>query len=102
MKHLFILHRRPLRESRLLLDIWSREDGRQQMVIRERPETIYEPGQTYRADWRDAEEWPEAFAFHCETVRHFNGDALACLLYLNELIVNLVPRQERQSQLFDY
>lgn len=106
----YVLHRRPWRESSLLIDCLSRTHGRIGLVAR--------GGRSDRSPWRGLVEpfMPLSIAFSQKgemgTVRDiealgdrvmFNGDALMCGLYANELLLSLIDRQEAVPELFaDY
>lgn len=103
----FVLHRRPWRESSLLLELFTLEQGRIGVVVRGaaskrtpwrnclqgfRPLRVFLSGRGELATLTHAEEtqaWPP-----------LTGERLYCGLYLNELVVRLLPRQDPQPELF--
>ena len=105
----YVLHRRPWRESSLLIDCFSRTHGRIGLVAR--------GGRSDRSPWRGLVEpfMPLSIRFvqkgEMGTVRDIealgdrvmlNGEALMCGLYANELLLSLIDRQEAVPELFDH
>ncbi len=105
----FILHSYPFRETSLLLEVFSRNHGRLPVVARgaRRPRSLlrgllmgFQPlhlswfgkGEVrtlHNAEWQGGQ--PQ-----------LQGTALLCGLYLNELLINLMAREDAHEQLFDY
>lgn len=105
----FVLHTYPYRETSLVLEVLSRQHGRVALVARgaRRPRSTlrgllmgFQPlalswfgkGELrtlHRAEWIGGQ--PQ-----------LQGKALLCGFYLNELLLNLVGRDDPHEQLFDY
>lgn len=105
----FVLHSYPYRETSLVLEVFSRQHGRVAMVARgaRRPRSAlrgllmgFQPlllswfGKSelrtlHRAEWQGGQ--PQ-----------LQGTALLCGFYLNELLLNLMVRDDPHEQLFDY
>lgn len=105
----FVLHSHPYRETSLLLDVYSRAHGRLAIVARgaRRPRSAlrgvlmsFQPlllswfgkGEVrtlHSADWQGGQPY-------------LQGTALMCGFYLNELLINLLARDDAHEQLFDY
>ena len=105
----FVLHSYPYRETSLLLEVFSRNHGRVALVARgaRRPRSAlrgllmgFQPlllswfgkGELrtlHRAEWQGGQ--PQ-----------LQGMALLCGFYLNELLLNLVARDDSHERLFDY
>jgi DNA repair protein RecO (recombination protein O) len=105
----FVLHSYPFRETSLLLEVFSREHGRLAVVARgaRRPRSVlrgvllgFQPLQLawfgkgevrtlHAAEWQGGQP-------------HLQGTALMCGFYLNELLLNLMARDDPHEQLFDY
>jgi DNA repair protein RecO (recombination protein O) len=105
----FILHSYPFRETSLLLEVFSRNHGRLAMVARgaRRPRSAlrgllmgFQPLQLswfgkgevrtlHGAEWQGGQ--PQ-----------LQGTALLCGFYLNELLINLMARDDAHEQVFDY
>lgn len=104
----FILHSRAYRETSLLLDCLTRDHGRVGLVARgvrrERtriPRALLQPLTPVRLGWNGRGEL--ATLSHVEAVAagfDLQGDALLCALYLNELVLRLVPRADPHPALF--
>ncbi|MDE2309807.1 MAG: DNA repair protein RecO [Betaproteobacteria bacterium] len=105
----FVLHSYPYRETSLVLEVFSRQHGRVALVARgaRRPRSAlrgllmgFQPlllswfgkGELrtlHRAEWQGGQ--PQ-----------LQGTALLCGFYLNELLLNLMARDDAHEQLFDY
>ena len=105
----FVLHSYPFRETSLILDVFSRRHGRMAMVARgaRRPRSVlrgvlmnFQPlllswfgkGEVrtlHSAEWQGGQPY-------------LQGTALMCGFYLNELLLNLLARDDPHQQLFDY
>jgi len=105
----FVLHSYPFRETSLILDVFSRRHGRMAIVARgaRRPRSIlrgvlmnFQPlllswfgkGEVrtlHSAEWQGGQPY-------------LQGTALMCGFYLNELLLNLLARDDPHEQLFDY
>ena len=105
----FVLHSYPYRETSLILEVLSRQHGRVALMARgaRRPRSAlrgllmgFQPltlswfgkGELrtlHRAEWQGGQ--PQ-----------LQGQALLCGFYLNELLLNLMVRDDPHAQLFDY
>ncbi len=105
----FVLHSYPFRETSLILDVFSRRHGRLSVMARgaRRPRSglrgvlmNFQPlllswfgkGEVrtlHSAEWQGGQPW-------------LQGTALMCGFYLNELLLNLLARDDPHEQLFDY
>jgi len=105
----FVIHSYPFRETSLILDVFSRRHGRLAIVARgaRRPRSAlrgvllnFQPlllswfgkGEVrtlHSAEWQGGQPY-------------LQGTALMCGFYLNELLLNLLARDDPHDQLFDY
>ena len=105
----FVLHSYPFRETSLIIDVFSRQHGRLPIVARgaRRPTSSmrgvlmnFQPLQLswfgkgevrtlHRAEWQGGQPY-------------LQGTALMCGFYLNELLLNLLARDDPHEHLFDY
>ncbi|OGS81591.1 MAG: DNA repair protein RecO [Gallionellales bacterium GWA2_55_18] len=105
----FVLHSYPFRETSLILDVFSRRHGRLPIMARgaRRPRSVlrgvllnFQPLQLswfgkgevrtlHNAEWQGGQPY-------------LQGTALMCGFYLNELLLNLLARDDPHEQLFDY
>ena len=105
----FVLHSYPFRETSLILDVFSRKHGRLPVMARgaRRPKSAlrgmlmnFQPlllswfgkGEVrtlHSAEWQGGQPY-------------LQGTALMCGFYLNELLLNLLARDDPHEQLFDY
>ncbi|MES1944357.1 DNA repair protein RecO [Salinisphaera sp. PC39] len=103
----FVLHRRPYRDSSLLLEVFSREHGRQGLVARgaRRPKGrwrgLLEPLQRLRLSWSGRGELGTLTAAEPEARRAIAGDGLYAGYYAGELILRLTARADPHPELFD-
>jgi DNA repair protein RecO (recombination protein O) len=105
----FILHSYPFRETSLLLEIFSRNHGRLAVVARgaRRPRSalrgLLMGFQPLQLSWFGKGEVRTLHSAEWEGGQPLlQGTALLCGFYLNELLVNLMARDDAHEQLFDY
>src|SRR5690554_5523172 len=100
MQQLVVLHFQPIAEQDWLLDTFSLEQGRQKLMLK-RPE--YEPDLfiAYQGDWFKKKDWPTIKAWQLSNAWRLEGTELYCGLYLNELLVSLLPFSESLPTLFE-
>lgn len=105
----FVLHSHPFRETSLLLDVYSRHHGRLAIVAR----GARRPGSALRGvlmnfqplllSWFGKGEVRTLHAAQWQGGQpYLQGTALMCGFYLNELLINLLARDDAHEQLFDY
>ena len=105
----FVLHSYPFRETSLIIEAFSRSHGRLAIVARgaRRPKSVlrgvlmnFQPlllswfgkGEVrtlHSAEWQGGQPY-------------LQGTALMCGFYLNELLINMLARDDPHGQLFDY
>ncbi|MEI7455103.1 MAG: DNA repair protein RecO [Nitrosomonadales bacterium] len=105
----FVLHSHPFRETSLLLDVYSREYGRLAIVARgaRRPRSalrgVLMSFQPLRLSWFGKGEVRTLHSAEWQGGQpYLQGTALMCGFYLNELLINLLARDDAHEQLFDY
>lgn len=104
----FVLHRRPFRESSALVDLLTRDFGRVAGVLRgaRRARCAHgiEPFGEIAVDWRGRGELATILRVEpAAPAARLAGDALFAGLYVNELLVKTLAREEPVSALFrDY
>ena len=105
----FVLHSHPFRETSLLLDVYSREYGRLAIVARgaRRPRSalrgVLMSFQPLRLSWFGKGEVRTLHSAEWQGGQpYLQGRALMCGFYLNELLINLLARDDAHEQLFDY
>lgn len=105
----YILHARAWRETSLLLEAFSRDHGRVGLVARgvrgaraRLSRALLEPMQALRLDWGGRGELQTlASAEPAGAALALRGDALLSALYVNELLVRLIARNDPHPRLFD-
>ena len=105
----FVLHSHPFRETSLILDVFSRDHGRLAIVARgaRRPRSalrgLLMGFQPLELSWFGK---GEVRTLHSAEwlggQPQLGGTALLCGFYLNELLLNLMARDDPHEQLFDY
>lgn len=105
----FVLHSHPFRETSLLLDVYSRHHGRLAIVARgaRRPRSalrgVLMNFQPLRLSWFGKGEVRTLHSAEWQGGQpYLQGTALMCGFYLNELMINLLARDDAHEQLFDY
>jgi DNA repair protein RecO (recombination protein O) len=105
----FVLHSYPYRESSLILEAFSREHGRVALVARgaRRPRSalrgLLMGFQPLTLSWFGKQELRTLHGAEWQGGQpQLAGTALLCGLYLNELLLNLMVRDDPHERLFDY
>ncbi len=105
----FILHSYPFRETSLLLEVFSRNHGRLALVARgaRRPRSqlrgLLMGFQPLHLSWFGKGEVRTLHSAEWQGGQpQLQGTALLCGFYLNELLINLMARDDAHEQLFDY
>jgi DNA repair protein RecO (recombination protein O) len=105
----FVLHSYPFRETSLLVEIFSREHGRVPLVARgaRRPKSavrgLLMNFQPLALSWFGKHEVRTLHSAEWQGGQPLlQGTALLCGFYLNELLLNLMVRDDPHEQLFDY
>lgn len=105
----FVLHSHPFRETSLLLDVYSREHGRLAIVARgaRRPRSalrgVLMNFQPLLLSWFGKGEVRTLHSAEWQGGQpYLQGTALMCGFYLNELLINLLARDDAHPLLFDY
>lgn len=105
----YVLHARAWRETSLLLEVFSHDFGRVGLVARgvrgarsRLPRALLEPLQSLRMGWTGRGELQTLTAVDAVGVPAvLRGDALLSGLYVNELVVRMVPRNDPHPRLFE-
>src|SRR5512135_2560122 len=105
----FVLHSYPFRETSLLLEVFSREHGRLPVVARgaRRPRSalrgLLMGFQPLELSWFGKHELRTLHSAEWQGGQpQLQGRALLCGFYLNELLLNLMARDDPHEALFDY
>jgi DNA repair protein RecO (recombination protein O) len=105
----FVLHSYPFRETSLILDVFSRQHGRLPIMARgaRRPKSslrgVLMNFQPLLLSWFGKGEVRTLHSAEWQGGQpYLQGTALMCGFYLNELLLNLLARDDPHEQLFDY
>ena len=105
----FVLHSYPFRETSLILDVFSRQHGRLPIMARgaRRPRSalrgVLMNFQPLQLSWFGKGEVRTLHSAEWQGGQpYLQGTALMCGFYLNELLLNLLVRDDPHEQLFDY
>ncbi len=105
----FVLHSYPFRETSLILDVFSRIHGRLAIVARgaRRPKSnlrgLLMNFQPVLLSWFGKGEVRTLHSAQWQGGQpYLQGTALMCGFYLNELMINMLARDDAHEQLFDY
>lgn len=105
----FVLHSYPFRETSLILDVFSRRHGRLAIVARgaRRPRSalrgVLMNFQPLLLSWFGKGEVRTLHGAEWQGGQpYLQGTALMCGFYLNELLLNLLARDDPHEHLFDY
>lgn len=104
----FVLHARAWRETSLLLEVLSRDFGRVGLVARgvrsarsRTPRALLQPLAPLSLGWSGQGELATLTAAESAGAPFtLAGEALLCGLYLNELVIRLLPRNDPHPDLF--
>jgi DNA repair protein RecO (recombination protein O) len=103
----FILHRKPYRDTSLLLEVFSRDHGRIGLVARGAQgkrstlKALLQPFQPLLLSWSGRGELQTLTAAEADGVLlQLNGEALLSGFYLNEILMRLLHRHDPHSQLY--
>lgn len=104
----FVLHRWPYKETSLLVEALTREDGRVAMVARgaKRPRSelhgVLQAFQPVSVSWSGSGELKTLLRAEWRGgLPLLSGSSLLCGFYLNELLIKLLPREDPHPRLFD-
>lgn len=105
----FVIHSYPFRETSLIIDVFSRRHGRLPIVARgaRRPRSalrgVLMNFQPLLLSWFGKGEVRTLHSAEWQGGQpYLQGTALMCGFYLNELLLNLLARDDPHDQLFDY
>lgn len=103
----FVLHTRPFRETSLIVDVFSRDYGRVALLARgaRRPRSavrgVLMAFQPLELGWAGRGEVQTLMKAEWQGgLPLLSGHALFCGYYLNELLLNLLPREDAHEGLF--
>jgi DNA repair protein RecO (recombination protein O) len=103
----YLLHRKPFRDTSLLLELFTRDHGRVGLVARgargqrSKLKGVLQPYQALLVSWSGRGELPTLTGAENQGAGVFlQGDALISGFYLNELLLRLLARHDPHPHLF--
>jgi DNA repair protein RecO (recombination protein O) len=103
----YLLHRKPFRDSSMLLEVFTPDHGRVGLVARgargsrSKLKGVLQPYQLLLISWSGRGELPTLTTAECQDGGVFlQGDALISGFYLNELLLRLLARHDPHPHLF--
>ena len=103
----YLLHRKPFRDTSLLLELFTRDHGRMGVVAkgargpRSKLKGILQPYQLLLVSWSGRGDLPTLIGAELQGGTPFiQGNALISGFYLNELLMRLLARHDPHPQLF--
>ena len=105
LREAFVLHLRPWRETSLIVELLTEELGRIAVIARgqrraRRGSAPVQPFTLLQVAWRGRGELPTATSMEIERSHRLLGDALYAGLYVNELIMRLLQREDPHPEVF--
>jgi len=104
----YILHYRPYRETSMLLDVFSRDHGRVDLVAkgakqkRNSMSLLLQPYQRLLMSWSGTSELMTLNKVETDRPAHIlERDRLISAFYINELVIRLLHQHEAHPELFD-
>lgn len=104
----FVLHQRPYRETSLLVDVFTEPQGRISLIARgvrqkrKRQQNFPQLFQPFLLSWYGQSDLVSLSQFEVYQAPYsLKGNACLCGLYLNELLVRLLPIHEPEQAIFD-
>lgn len=104
----YVLHQRPYRETSLILDIFSLEYGRVDLIAKGVKRSkkgwvnILQPAKKMELAWSARSEMGTLTAAETsETSPDIHGRGLLTVFYINELLIRMLHKHEPHSELFD-
>jgi len=104
----FVLHTRPYRETSLLLELFTRDEGRVGLIakgVRKAKSTqraLLQPFTPLRVSWSMKGELGTLTAVERDGISiEMRGSAIACGFYMNELLSRLLERHDPHPALFE-
>ncbi|VAW87186.1 DNA recombination and repair protein RecO [hydrothermal vent metagenome] len=107
LQHAYILHRRVYRDTSLIVELLSRDFGRISAVARgarrSRNNALLQPFQPVLCSWFGRGElYTLGNIEPADVYQKINGQHVLSGLYLNELLMRLLPKEEPIGKLYDY
>jgi len=107
LQHAYILHRRAYKDTSLIVELWTREFGRLSAVARgarrSRNNALIQPFQPIFCSWFGRGElFTLGKVEPAGVYQKINGHFVLSGLYLNELLMRLVPKEEQLDELYRY
>ena len=106
-QQVYVLHTYPFKETSLIVEIFSKEFGRVSLVAKgaRRPKSalrgMLQSFQALEASWSGIGELKTLHGIEwCDQYLSMEGNSLICGFYLNELLLRLLPKEDKYESLF--
>ena len=104
----YVLHTYPFKETSLIVEIFSKAFGRISLIAKgaRRPKSalrgMLQSFQALEASWSGGGELKTLHGIDwCKKYLPMEGDSLVCGFYLNELLLRLLPKEDKYESLFN-
>ena len=105
-QRVFVLHTYPFKVTSLIVEIFSKEFGRVSLVAKgaRRPKSalrgMLQSFQALEASWSGVGELKTLYGIEwCDQYLPMEGNSLICGFYLNELLLRLLPKEDKYLSL---
>ena len=106
-QQVYVLHTYPFKETSLIVEIFSKEFGRISLIAKgaRRPKSalrgMLQSFQALEASWSGIGELKTLHGIEwCDQYLSMEGNSLICGFYLNELLLRLLPKEDKYESLF--
>ena len=106
-QQVYVLHTYPFKETSLIVEIFSKEFGRISLIAKgaRRPKSVLrgllQSFQALEASWSGVGELKTLHGIEwCDQYLSMEGNSLICGFYLNELLLRLLPKEDKYESLF--
>lgn len=103
----YLLHRRPYRETSMIMDVLTAEHGRVHLIARgargarSKTKSLFMPFKPLVVSWQGRTDLYSLQKIEAQSAGYFfEGNRLVCAMYLNELLIRVLHRGEAYPGIF--